>query len=168
MPNRLTEDKIQAIAENYCNNGYRKTDALIKAGYKESYATSGIGLKLYDNIRVIEAIEAKKAENRQEKGLTVESVRSRFLDLCDRCKAKNDRVNEARCLENLGKHVDFYAKDRGKDNTQPIEQLSPEDIAELKRLAGLTMNIKLKHSNAEKASSSSQEGQTPAEGRQTA
>lgn len=56
----ITQEKAESIAVAYEKVGYKdKTNALISIGYKPSYARS-IGQKLYDNIRVKDAIQAIK------------------------------------------------------------------------------------------------------------
>jgi len=56
MSNRLSEEKAQAIATEYCTNGFKKVLALVSVGYKQSYANCKRGLSLYDNVKVKTAI----------------------------------------------------------------------------------------------------------------
>lgn len=55
MPNRLSDEKAQAIATEYCTNGFKKVAALLTIGYSKTYANN-VGLKLFDNDRVKAAI----------------------------------------------------------------------------------------------------------------
>ncbi|MHC4397997.1 MAG: hypothetical protein ACYS1A_20330, partial [Planctomycetota bacterium] len=72
MAYKVSQDKVEAVATAYCDNGYKKVLALITAGYKESYART-LGLKLYDNMRVVEAIRAIQAKRERK------SVYSRMI-----------------------------------------------------------------------------------------
>ena len=69
MSNKLTDDTVQIIAEQYCTNGRLKVKALEDAGYAPSYARS-CGLAIYDNIRVINAIQAFQAKLEAKSGFT--------------------------------------------------------------------------------------------------
>ena len=56
----ITKEKAEQIAQCFADTGFlNKTQSLIKAGYKQSYARSR-GQELYDNKCVKKAIKAIK------------------------------------------------------------------------------------------------------------
>jgi len=54
----LSKEKVERIAQEYCSNGFNKTQGLLAVGYTKQYAESGLGHKVYGNIRVRDAIDA--------------------------------------------------------------------------------------------------------------
>ena len=77
MPNRLSEEKAQAIAAEYCTNGFQKVMALLAVGYSTSYANK-VGLKLYDNDRVKQAVDRIQASTKAKTGYTVENALAEY------------------------------------------------------------------------------------------
>lgn len=114
------------------------TQSMLKGGYKPGYALTNCE-KVKRNKEFIKALEQRRAIIDKVEGITIEIVRDRFIDLMDRCKIANDRVNEARCAENLGKHVGLY----GEDNKQKAEQrqLSEKEAEEARRIASIRLQM---------------------------
>ncbi len=77
MPNRLSKEKAQAIAAEYCTNGFQKVLALLSMGYKQSYAEK-IGLKLYDNMFVKQAIRRIQAVQAAKTGFSIDQARTEY------------------------------------------------------------------------------------------
>jgi len=84
MTDIQNKDIVKDIARHYCNNGRNKSQALISAGYSESYAKTNRGLKIYQRKPVINAIDeedkairantaycSKKAESELDEALSV-------------------------------------------------------------------------------------------------
>ena len=70
MANRLTDERVNAIAQEYCSNGLLKSVALKTVGYSDSYATHN-GLKLFDNDRVKKAVFALQAKAAEITGYSI-------------------------------------------------------------------------------------------------
>ena len=77
MANRLSKEKAGLIASNYCTNGYKKVKALLDAGYATSYANN-VGLKLFDNSRVKEAISRIQARTAADTSFTVQAYQQQL------------------------------------------------------------------------------------------
>lgn len=112
MPSRLTDERAQAIAQNYCTNGFNKTQALktIKdeAGnqfYSDSYCNS-LGHKLYNNIKVKAEIEQLQALQAEKVDVEVsEIVQALRIIAFDPLAGKTDRL---RALELLGRYKAMF------------------------------------------------------------
>ncbi len=78
MSNRLSKEKAQAIAAEYCTNGFEKVKALLAMGYAKSYANSKRGLKLYDNDSVKLAVKRITALATAKTGMTVQRVQTMY------------------------------------------------------------------------------------------
>ncbi len=63
MATKLNQDRVEAIAYEYCRNGFIKSLALQSVGYTIGYAKHD-GLKIYDKHNVKAAIEAEMAKKR--------------------------------------------------------------------------------------------------------
>lgn len=88
--NRLSNEKATAIAAEYCTNGLRKVQALLSIGYKPSYANNP-GLKLFDNVKVKQAIQRIQSAALVNTGFTVEKAQKMYEE--DRQFAS--KVNQA-------------------------------------------------------------------------
>lgn len=110
----------QSLFVKYYTDGDTKGNQLqsaIKAGYTKKYATQAC-VFLLDNIRVKEAIAAETALIDAERLDSRVFIDNQFKSLLLECQQKHDRVNAARCLENMAKHRGYYAA----DNEQKSEQ----------------------------------------------
>lgn len=98
MPNITNNETVQAIAREYCSNGLKKVEALVEAGYSESYARA-IGLKLYDNValkQAIEGIEAQKqAVSEHNYDTAVQMLRQRITWLDAKAEAGDTQAIQA-------------------------------------------------------------------------
>lgn len=126
MANRLSEDKARAIAEEYCSNGRKKRDALRAVGYKESYACSGLGMKLYDNILVKRAIAeidkqiASKAEyTREQAQQEYEQARALAMTLRQPSAATAAVTGKARLF---GLDIDRHVVEPGSGRRPPDKE----------------------------------------------
>lgn len=142
MPNRLTKEKACAIASEYYTNGFRKVDALLSAGYSDTYANN-IGLKLFDNDRVLKAMERLSAVAIIKTGYSLEQAQAEYeqvrvlsIQLKQPAAAVSAITGKAR-LHSLD-------KDAGTIPEQP-EALTDKELDELKLAAKRATMIRLKH-----------------------
>jgi hypothetical protein len=138
MANRLSEEKARLIASIYCTNGYNKVKALLDAGYKTTYANN-VGLKLYENSRVKEAIARITSAEQIKTDYTCDFVRQELLSLLDDCKAADDRTNRKATLELLARHKSMLTDNVASTITKP-DDLSVDDINELQELASTAVD----------------------------
>ena len=79
MPRTINKEKAELLASIYCTTGhYNKSESMVLAGYKDSYARSGLGLKTYDNIRVKEAIARIEAKSRAKTDYTIDQCQQEY------------------------------------------------------------------------------------------
>ena len=88
MSNRLSDEKAQAIASEYCTNGFQKVMALLSVGYKKSYANNP-GLKLFDNVKVKQAIAKIQAVAVVKTGFSVAEAKLEYEEARDLAKECN-------------------------------------------------------------------------------
>ena len=82
----------------------------IAAGFTHYYAKNRLPAIVCSNVVLREAVAGKKAEIAKEAKIEAKDILDAFLDLAQRCKEKHPAV-AVRCLENIAKHVGFYAED---------------------------------------------------------
>jgi hypothetical protein len=122
----LTQERIDLIAFNFAQTGFKsKSGALRKTGYSDNYARA-LGLKLYDNVRVKQAIDDIKAELAQKQGLTKEIWINKVIDTERRAKNANDFCAEARQQDMQAKYLKVYNDEGSQD--KPVQQLTINDI----------------------------------------
>ncbi len=132
MPSVKDKSTIEAIAREFCSNGRIKSLALEAVGYRERYSRT-CGLKLYGNIRVIEAI-AKIDKEKQVKYEWNEQKALKELD--DAClQAEGLRQPAVRVSSVIARNRMFgMDKDAGgKESVPPA--FSPEEVEELQAMA---------------------------------
>jgi phage terminase small subunit len=143
---KVNQEKIDLIASEYCTNGYKKVDALLKAGYKDSYARS-IGLRIYDDIRLKQAIEriqahtkTKTAYNALQAEQELEQARKRAIDL---------KQVSAEIQATLGKCKLYALLTDNINNTteQTPDPLTQEEIDKLKADAAAITRANIKISS---------------------
>lgn len=140
MPSRLTKEKAEAIAEEYCTNGYNKAKALEDVGYKSSYANSGAREATYNTIQVKQAIDDKMAEISQkiehnyEKAVRMLLKRLSWLDKSAKAgntKAINAQtaiIRELDCISGLQKR-EITSKGDAAPKYTPEQLAVYEDMA---------------------------------------
>ena len=133
MPKITDINTVNEIARYYVSNGKCKVKALISAGYTESYASAGTGLKLYDNVRVKEAISALEAEAAAIAGYTIDQCQQEYESA--RLRAITLKQPSAEISAITGK-ARLYGMD--KDNSAAIKEgadltkYSPEELERIK------------------------------------
>ena len=131
MSNRLSEEKANAIASEYLTNGFKKVKALLAIGYSKTYANN-IGLKLFDNDRVKQAIDRINASVKANTSVTVQSIIKELDDLHVKADAKKDYSTVARCIELKGKTIAAFADKQVNIDDNEVKQL-PKDVADAAR-----------------------------------
>ncbi|MHC4322700.1 MAG: hypothetical protein ACYSUX_00340 [Planctomycetota bacterium] len=122
MSNRLSDEKAQAIAAEYCTNGFKKVMALLSVGYKQSYAEK-VGLKLYDNVLVKEAIKRIQAKQTAKTGMTIEKMQKMYES--DRRFAKKCNQAGARVSATAGiARLYGFDKDGGKPSVAVVNVIN--------------------------------------------
>ena len=137
MANRLSKEKANLIASNYCTNGFKKVKGLLEAGYAVSYANCKRGLSLYDNVMVKEAIERIQAGNKAVTAWTFQDSQTKLLDLAEKAEAKNQFASSVSALVAVNR-MNAWDKDTQANPDQPLP-LSAEKLAELNRQANLAL-----------------------------
>jgi hypothetical protein len=108
MSNRLSEEKAKLIAVEYCTNGFEKVKALLAAGYKQSYASSGTGLKLYENVRLKDQIAKIQAQTAIKQQITLDWIQSEHQKQYEKL-AEQDHSVAFQHLQAAGKTIAAYA-----------------------------------------------------------
>ncbi len=132
MANRLTKDKAMLIASEYFTNGFNKIEALLSAGYSDTYARH-IGLKLFVNDRVLKAMERLSAVAVIKTGYSIELAQAEYEQA--RVQAIQIKQPSAAVSAITGKaRLHGMDKDAGSTQESPNE-LTPERIKELLKLS---------------------------------
>ena len=113
MSNRLSQEKADKIASVYCTNGYKKTEALLTVGYSETYAKSGLGSKLYDNILIKRAIAGLQAKLAQKTTYTQEIGLAKLLHAYDVAEAHHQPAAMVSAIIGANR-MHGYDKDAGQ------------------------------------------------------
>ncbi len=118
-------------------NAYKSA---IKAGYSHKFALQAAP-RLLENVRIKNAIAERTAKIRAE-SIATRKIRQQFWTATMQDETQ-PMVVRLRASELLGKsEADFTENYTDKTADQP-EEFSDEELAELKRLAGIATNIKI-------------------------
>lgn len=116
----ITQEKADRIAQEYAKTGYlNKRQALENTGYSKAYSRA-IGLKLYDNVCVKEAIANKMAEYAAKVGITIESVINMVVDTHARAKKANNHTAEIRAEDVLMRYLGGYELDNAQKTEKTV------------------------------------------------
>lgn len=126
-------DKRQHFVREYCNNGHNASEAYKTAFPKCKGGWNGHGARLVAIGSIKMAIAAETALIETEDEDSRKYIDNQFKSLLKSCIVKGDKVNAARCLENMAKHRGYYAE----DNLQRTEQakLTEQQVKEAKEYA---------------------------------
>ncbi len=112
MSNRITKEKAKTIANCFALNGFlNKEQALIKAGYKPSYARCGLSSKIYSNVRVQAEIKALQDAQSVKTELSIESQVRETKELLKNAKESNHHTAALTANDQLNRHIGFYNAD---------------------------------------------------------
>lgn len=130
MPTISDKHTINLIAYNFVSNGRNKEKALLDADYSKSYARSK-GMKLYEDKRLVKAIEQLERKELAKSGRTVHELDQLYeaaYNEAMRLKQPSAAVSSVTGIARL------YGLD--KDNQSSVEtpnQLSDTELAQLRR-----------------------------------
>ena len=137
MANRLSEEKANAIASEYMTNGFAKVKALLSVGYKPSYANNP-GLKLFDNVRVKQAIDRIKARNNTKTTYTITVAQARLDEAYTIAKQQN---NPAGMVSSVIASNRMYGFDKDNDmGADQAQELTQSQAEEARRIANIRLN----------------------------
>lgn len=109
--NRISDEKIKAIAAEYLVNGMVKTKALITVGYSKNYAEHG-GLKLFDNDRLKDEIAHQQAIIAEKTNITVGNLQNRLMLLAEKAEAQKKLGVAKSCIDSLLKTIGGFQTDQ--------------------------------------------------------
>jgi len=143
----ITQEKAERIAQEYAKVGYKdKTSPLLAIGYSKSYAQT-LGHKLYNNIKVIEAIKRIDKTVSRKTGITIGYVVENLRDIAETFKADQPAV-AVRALELLGKHKGVFELDNAQKaintrtfNLTQLTAILAADKALVKEIDGISGGI---------------------------
>lgn len=137
--NRLSTEKAKVIAAEYMLNGNNKVDALLKAGYSQSYSKGSSGKKVFQNILVCAEIERMQARTALKTDITVESIRTDLKNLAGLCLEKGDYSTQARCYELLGKSIAMFTDNLSTTDAVEKKKLDSAEAEEADRIANIRL-----------------------------
>ena len=138
MPSIRDQSTVEAIAREFCSNGRDKGSSLRDVGYSRNYSEHS-GLKLFDNVRLIEAIASIDAISATKAGRTTEQLDAMYTKAyalaskCSQPSAMNGSVTGIARLYGMD-------KDAGAANLDKPAQLTPEERDSLKAMAARLTN----------------------------
>jgi hypothetical protein len=136
--NRLSKEKAQAIAAAYMTNGLKKYEALLSVGYKESYAKNNIGLKLFDNMLVKDAIRELQAFQQAKTNVSIEFIQNEHKRLQTLAESKGDLSTATANIVALGKTIAAYSDKVISADEAP--KLSEQQKLEAERIAKIRLS----------------------------
>lgn len=140
----ITQEKAEAIANEYIRNGFVKSVALMTVGYSKTYAVSGLGQKLYENIRVKEAIKRKLAELAEELMVTQEIVAKKAEQHRALALAKDDISAANGALTLQAKAFGLLTDKIQTEDLNTKRELDEKYEQEAKRIANIRLREDLK------------------------
>ncbi len=159
MPSIKDQNTIDLIADNYCTNGQVKGKALRSAGYSKHYSEHG-GLKLFDNIRVKQAIDRRMADLAVVCQHTIEDSQRKL----DRAYDLAEKLNQPSAMVSSTREMDVIhglIKENIQIDTLEQAELTAAERREARILAKLRLSNLRLYRTGEK-------GPEPAEDRRTA
>lgn len=133
MANRITPDKAKSIAVEYILTQGNKSQALINCGYHESYAKSGRGLQIYDNVIVISEIKRLQAKQELKSDISIQSIQKEHEEYQRLAIEKGDIAAATSNLIAKGKTIAAYADKlqttQDKATAIPANELEALEVA---------------------------------------
>lgn len=148
MANRLSKEKACAIAAEYYTNGFNKIKALLSVGYSETYANN-IGLKLFDNDRVVEAMRRLSAVLVIKTGYTIEQAQAEYEQVRVQAIQLNQPAAAVSAITGKAR-LHGMDKDAGGSEDRP-KPLSLKDIAMLRSMARAVTDAEIAKPKVHKA-----------------
>lgn len=113
-------DKRAHFVREYCSNGHNASQAY-KTAYpncNSAWDSHGARLVVIDSIE--QAIVEYEANMEAEDENSRKYIDNQFKALLKTCLNKGDKVNAARCLENMAKHRGYYAEDNAQQQEKTV------------------------------------------------
>ena len=142
MPSIKDESTVEAIARAFTSNGRNEEEGMLSVGYSKSYARSGLGHRIYADIRVKSAIARIDAEQAQIGHRTVENLDQMYQAIYDQAKTLKQPSAAVSAVTGLAR---LYGMD--KDNQIKTDKPADLTAAELEVLrvdANRLTNLKLR------------------------
>jgi phage terminase small subunit len=139
--NRISDEKIKAIATEYLTNGMIKTKALISVGYSKNYAEHG-GLKLFDNDRLKDEIAHQQAKIELKNDITVASLQNRLMLLAEEAEKAGKLSVAKSCIDSLLKTIGGFQADSPTDKEIELRQIDNETRREIAKVLDKHINSK--------------------------
>ena len=140
MPNKLSKEKAQAIAAEYCTNGFQKVVALLSVGYSTNYANN-VGLKLFDNDTVKHCVAKIQAKTAKKVDYSFEIGLKKLLEANTLAIKLNQPAAAVSAILNANRMFG-YDKDNSMMDEKTVEVLESHR-EEAERLAGLLINDRI-------------------------
>ena len=128
MPDIRDNSTVEAIAQAFTSNGRVKSLALEAVGYQERYSRT-VGLKLYDNIRLIEAIARIDGITEDKCDYSRESQLEKLQDIVSTTKNQPSAVVAAIRAQNSMLGYDQEKAPNEEAARQRAERMTDEDRA---------------------------------------
>ena len=136
MANRLSKEKAEAIASEYMTNGFNKIQALKSVGYSNTYSEN-VGLKLFVNDRVLQAIDRIQAKSKASTDYKLEQYLSELEQARSRAIDYKQVSAEIQAIIAKGRSQGF---DKDNDMTSDqTEELDKSQTEEARRLASIRL-----------------------------
>jgi phage terminase small subunit len=132
--NRISDEKIKALAAEYLTNGMIKTKALITVGYTKNYAEHG-GLKLFDNDRLKAEIARQQAKTELKNDITIEQLQRELLDVARDAYADKRYSAAAAAYSTLLKSAGGLVADRTPPENLAGKMLDAKRTEDLRAIA---------------------------------
>ena len=132
MAYRLAKEKARAIATEYYTNGFKKVEALLSVGYSDTYANNA-GLKLFDNERVIEAMNRLSTVAVIQTGYTLEQCQSEYEQVKQLAIKEKQYSTAATCITGKAR-LHGFDKDNDVGKAE-APTYTPEELAAAAKIA---------------------------------
>ncbi len=140
MPSIKDNSTVEAIAREFTSNGRCQEKAMLVVGYSKAYARSGLGQRIYADIRVKAAIKALDGEKQQKyehnQEISIDKLYSDYARLLEKADNGDIQAIQARTaiIRELDHICGLQQTTLHTDAAKP-EPLSEEELAEYRRLA---------------------------------
>ena len=136
--NRLTQERVNQIAAEYIAHNYKKGEALLACGYSKTYANS-IGMRLFNNVRVKDALRRMHANLSLKTDITMAFIQSEHLRLAKEAEEAGDLATATRNIEGAGRTIGAYTETIRTGEIKEERQLDEREQAEAARIAQIRL-----------------------------
>ena len=142
MPSIKDESTVEAIARAFTSNGRNEEQGMLSAGYSKSYARSGLGHRIYADIRLKTAIARIDAENAEIGQRTVAGIDEMNKTHYNTSKTLNQPSAMVSAVTGLAR---LYGMDKDNQvNTDKPNDLTPDELEVLRADAKRLTDLKLR------------------------